>query len=419
MSRADKSIQRQLKAAHKRRIARRSESREIGPVEPDSGAVVRQLLSGPELLRQQAGTRRPPRRLWRWTAGVLLLLALGLPLVTWLRYDMQNVTSANAAVRGNLAEIGARLDGRVTAVEVDAGERVQAGDILVRFEDEHLRAEVEEARAAIGGLERALEVERLTIVHEGRSVVQQRQHARANVDAARAQAEAAGIYVDNARETYELRRALHERNGAISGEDVRGAALELRTAEAELEEARAEYAAARSEEDEVRLSGDALEIREHRIGVLEADLLKSRARLLHAEANLAGAAIRAPADGSIVRRLAQPGGSVNLGQPVISMLLGDDVWIEAWIDEADIGAVRIGSKVTVTLQSFPSREFSGTVTQIGLATDYELPPDAVPQPRDSRMRGSPVVGVRVELDQPPDGLRPGLSAVVAIRKPER
>ena len=159
-------------------------------------------------------------------------------------------------------------------------------------------------------------------------------------------------------------------------------------------------------------------IRERRVGSLEADLLSAEARLMGTEADLEGAVIRAPADGAVVRRIIQPGGSVEVGQPIISMWLGNDVWIEAWIDEEDIGFVKLGSKAMVTLHSVPGRDFEGVVDKIGLATDLEIPESEVPQPRNTRMSGAPVVGVRIRLDDPPLDLLPGLSAVVAIERKE-
>jgi membrane fusion protein (multidrug efflux system) len=145
-------------------------------------------------------------------------------------------------------------------------------------------------------------------------------------------------------------------------------------------------------------------------------LLRAQARLERAEADLDSASIRAPEDGSIVRRIVQPGGSVEAGQPIIVMRLGHDVWIEAWVDEDDIGFVRLGSIATVTFHSLPGREFTGVVDNIGLTTDLEVPAADVPKPRSSRMRSAPVVGLRIRLEKPPPELVPGLSAVVAIRK---
>jgi multidrug resistance efflux pump len=314
--------------------------------------------------------------------------------------------------------LGSRLNGIVERVYVDVGDRVRTGDVLAQLQARHLEADVHEAQAEIGGLETTIEVERQAIELERKQLVQQRAESQANVDVAEAQARAARVDLDEATRAYELRESLHSNDGAVSIEDVRAADSVRRGAQARLDEAQANAVAARSARDRVLLADEALTIREQRIGVLEADLLRAQARLARTEADLEGTVIRAPEDGAILRRIVQPGGSVEVGQPILSMWLGRDLWVDAWIDEEDIGAVRIGSAATVTFHSLGGREFEGLVDKIGLATDLEIPESEVPQPRGERMRGAPVVGVRIRLIDPPVELLPGLSATVAIEKGE-
>jgi membrane fusion protein, multidrug efflux system len=361
------------------------------------------------------------RRHWgrmRWALLAIAAVGLLAQIVLWVNYRAMHVTSRNAVVRGNLAEIGSRITGIVTKVEVDVGDRVTAGQVLVRLADRHLVAEVEEARAAVRGLARAVEVERLAIENQRSQTLQEEREAKARVAAADAQTKAAKVRAEDARREQELRESLFSRDGVVSAEDVRESASRRRTAEAFLEEAQANAIVAESSRRKGLLASDALTIRDKKVDVLEADLLRAQARLARAEADLEGASIRAPQDGAIVRRIIQPGGSVENGRPIISMWLGGDVWVEAWIDEDDIGSVSLNSEASVTFHSYPGREFAGVVDKIGLATDFEMPENAVPQPKSVRMRGSPVVGVRIRLSDPPPDLMPGLSAVVAIRKKE-
>jgi len=146
-----------------------------------------------------------------------------------------------------------------------------------------------------------------------------------------------------------------------------------------------------------------------------AEVASANAELALARADLDAAVIRAPADGWVVRRIAEPGASVVVGQPVVALWIGSQIWVEAWVDEQQLSDVAVGNPVRVTVKSFPKRVFSGVVEAIGVSTDFELPADAVPQPKNERMRATPVVCVRAKLDQT-DGLFPGLSAVVGIRR---
>jgi multidrug resistance efflux pump len=286
------------------------------------------------------------------------------------------------------------------------------------MEDSHIRAEAEQAQAEVTGLERELEVERAAIAYEEQRLQTQLDEAAANLAAAAAQAEAAASRADDARAFHEARQVLLP-SGVVSGEVVRDALAKSRTADALARAADAEYIAARSAARRARLDSTGLAIRRQRVGVLESGVLRARARLAAAQADLDSALIRAPSDGAVVRRIAQPGGSIEVGTPIMSLWLGDSVWVEAWLDEDEIAGVKIGSPAKVTLQSFPGREFAGVVEKIGLTTDFEMPDSAVPQPRFARMRGAPVVGVGIRLEDPPAEMLPGLSAVVGIRKPGR
>ncbi|HKA56976.1 MAG TPA: efflux RND transporter periplasmic adaptor subunit [Gemmatimonadales bacterium] len=388
----------------------------------DRANEARKLAAGDAITELVGVPARPVgsdsrRKFWRrpWWA-VLTVLVLAPPAYLSLQYRLQHVTSKNAAVRGHVAEIGTRISGLVASVAVDAGDRVKAGQVLVRLEDRHLLAEVEEARAEVAGLERSMSVETETIGLERSQIAGQEAEAAAKISAAKANAEAARVEAEEARRNHELQDTMHS-HGMVSTEELRNAESRRRAAEARLDEAQANAVMAqRSAEQGARQARDAVTIRASRVAVLDANLAAARARLARAEADLASATIRAPEDGAIIRRIIQPGGAVDAGRPVISMWLGSNLWVEAWIDEASVRFVRRGARATVTFHSLPDVEFAGRVDRVGLSTDLEVPESDVPKPRFTRMDGAPVVGVRILLDQPPPELVPGLSAVVAIEK---
>lgn len=410
-----KSSKQIVKATSSRDLRRRDpeqrESRQLIPAPIHPERVVPSPVQGAARQLTHHARRYPGLAI---VCCVLLLLAA--PVAAWFQYHAGYVMSRNAIVKGQLAQVGTRLQGVLTRMEVDDGQRVRAGQILARLDDRHVRAETQAARAEVDGLERELEIERAAIDHEGRVLQNQLREASANLSVAAAEVEAAQSRAEDARAYYEARQTLFTSGGAISGEQVREAQAKARTARALAKGAKAEQAAAQSAEQRAKLNSEGLTLRKQRVVVLEAALSRARARLAVAEADLEGTLIRAPADGAVVRRILQPGGSVDVGTPVMSLWLGDDVWIEAWLDEDDVPYVKRGSTARVTLQSFPGREFTGVVERIGLTTDFEMPASVVPEPRFARMRGAPVVGVAIRLQDPPAQLLPGLSAVVGIRK---
>lgn len=344
---------------------------------------------------------------------VLALVALGVS--SWMNYHSRYVASSNAIVRGHLAELGTRVAAVVSSVEVEPGQQVAKGDILLRFDDAHLRARAEAARAELLLLERELEVEKREIQHERRLLDEQDEEGKAHLAGAQADVAGASIQAEDAKKRFEVQTQLQAEQIAPA-ETVRAAKAEWDTRIELLKASQAKYDAMRSAEARRRLARAALEIREFRVGVREAQVAKARATRDMAEADLRDTIVRAPASGAIVRRVVQPGASVEPGLPTLVMWLGNRLWVEAWVDESDVAMIDHGSKAVVTFPSFAGQEFAGRVTAIGVASDYEMPEEEVPRSKRVRMRSDPVVSVRIELDAPPAQLRPGLSATVAIER---
>ena len=362
------------------------------------------------------GRARSPRFKYAVTALMICgaVLVVLVPLGLWAGYRLTHVLSRNAIVKGYITQVGTQLSGVVENVEVDAGQRVRAGQILARFEDHQLQANVSRARSRLDTASRGLEVEQMAIEQEHLRLEGAISEATARSAAAGAQVEAAQSQADDAKAWYEQRKSLADA-GVVAQEEVRSAETRRRTSAALEASASADRKAAEAAEQMAVLESNGLDVRRRHLAVLRAEVAAFRAELALAEADLKAAVIRAPADGWVVRRIAEPGSSVVVGQPIVALWIGKDVWVEAWIEEDDLAKVATGCAVRVTVKPFPNRVFTGVVESVGVSTDYELPDAAVPQPRNARMRVTPVVCVRVRLDQS-NGLFPGLSAVVGIQK---
>ena len=326
----------------------------------------RRERSAPDPAREAKRARK--RLIGRWVAALVLLGIAGaavVPITLWSRYQTAYLTSRNATVKGSITQVGGQISGVVASMEVEAGQHVTAGQVLARFDDHQLQANVLRAKSQLA------------------EAIARSSSAQARIDAAQSQSQEA-----RARRDQKIGLAA---SGAIAQDELRSAESRLQTSEALERTAIADHSASGAE-----------------VATAEAELSLARAELN-------AAVIRAPADGRVVRRISEPGSSVVVGQPVVALWIGKDVWVEAWIDEDLLSQVTVGQDVKVTVNSFPGRAFHGTVESIGASTDFELPETAVPQSRTERMRTTPVVPVRVRLADS-DGLFPGLSAVVAIQR---
>jgi HlyD family secretion protein len=259
-------------------------------------------------------------------------------------------------------------DARVAALLVKEGDTVSRGDGLAVLDNEgQLRAALVAARATVGVRDAALAQTRATVTAS-------RDEARASLARAQSAAQAAEREFERAEE---LRRrgivadALYDQRRAARDQALR-----------EVEAARATLS--RFERVDADAQPDVL--------VAARNLDSARAELARAERDLDRAAIRAPADGTVLTVHVRPGekpgakGVMNLGD--LSRMTA-----ELEVYQTQIGQVALGDPVTVTGDALP-KPLAGTVTRIGLEVGRQSVTDASPAANtDAR-----VVKVQVWLD---------------------
>lgn len=355
------------------------------------------------------------RRVVRWLVISLTLAMLIIALWVFSTHRVQNVISRNAFVKTELTNIGARFDGRIASVEATPGTRVNAGQIIARLDDSHLRAQEVEAKANIASLERTLVQETAAIEQERKTLAVTYQETKARAEATRSEVQAAKIRVSETQEYLRIRQEL-AKSGMISNEALREANLKRQLAQEQLAAAQNNATAAEAAVRNAELNISGITIRQQKLGILSSEINAAKGKLSRVQADLESTIIKAPTDGTIVRWLINTGGSVRVGFPMVNMVVGNDRWVEAWIDEDELEYVQVGSSAMVSFPSLPGKQFEGVIERIGVTTDLEEPVVAVPEPRTTRIRSAPIIAVIIRLSNPPAALLPGLSAIVDIHR---
>jgi ABC exporter DevB family membrane fusion protein len=237
-------------------------------------------------------------------------------------------------------KIGAELDGRLAAVNVEEGARVRRGQVLARLVNEDFAARVAAAAASVAEREAA----RDRIVNGARA--EERRESEAQVGEAEA-------VLANARAELERRRGLLGR-GAISRTEFDSAEREERVAAARLEAARERSALVKADarEDERRRA--------------EAELAAAKARLAEAQALYEKTFLRSPVEGVVLRKHLRTGESVRAGEQAV-VTLGDTarLRVRVDVDETDVAKVRVGQPVFVKAEAYGEEKFAGRVVRIG------------------------------------------------------
>ena len=248
-----------------------------------------------------------------------------------------HVTTDNAYVDAEVAQVTALTSGPVAEVRASDTQAVKQGDILVVLDDRDRRLEFEQAQAALGQIIRrvngyAATDDSLT----GQMAARDADLVRARAELARAAAE------------YERRKPLAG-SGAVSGEELTTAKAALEAAEAAVRQAEASVAAAKGarEANRVLISGVSLD--------KNPEVLAARARMEQARVALERTIVRAPIDGVVSKRSAQVGQMVQPGTPLMTVVPIQEAYVNANFKEVQLKKVRAGQPVELESDLYGSK----------------------------------------------------------------
>ena len=375
--------------------------------------------------------------------------------------------TASGFIEGEEVTVASEIQGVIDDITVDRGDRVIAGNVVVRLDDSGLRGQRGEAEAAVSAaqanLDRVLAGARAEEIAAASAALME---ARANHDGAEqavinarevisnpmeldAQIDEAHNQIQLAEQNVELKEAELEETQIEHGVYVKRGGDIARTWDLQLQAAQAALNQTQAELDGVRAYyGELLAMRKNPLGLraqlhqaeakadqAEAVVQETRARLAELQAGpteeevaLAEAQVRqaeaglglidaridqlilrAAMDGTVGTRSAQIGETATAGKPLLTIVNLDEVTLVLYIPENRIGQVQIGQQVEVTVDSFPGRVFVGRVESI--AGEAEFTPRNV-QTKEERV--NLVFAVDVTIPNAEHELKPGMPADATI-----
>ena len=343
-------------------------------------------------------------------------VAMGGLVCRWAAYRYSHVVSADAALKGLVSYVGARVQGKVKEVLAVEGMAVRKGQVLARLEDQAFRAAVVQARSNLEQAEKEVSSTRLGIDYSRRRLTFVLSKAAADQKSALGLlhfAEATAMFKE--QELTRVQRLMHRNWG--KQEELNLRTSDRNAAQAQVRANQSLLEAAELSKHIAAVDLESLAAQVAGLKVLEAKVEVARGALQVAQADLDATEIVAPEDGQVVRRIVDAGGSVRIGYPILVMRLTGQIWVETWIDESSLGEVKVGSPVEVTFAARPGRVYAGKVASIGALTNTELQGAVVPLSLGQFIRPPTMIDLRVELVDAGDPLLvPGLTALVGVNK---
>jgi HlyD family secretion protein len=307
--------------------------------------------------------------------------------------------------------VSPQIGGQIAELLVKEGDTVARDQLLAVISPDELKADTAYFRQNVEGMSSQVRESEAALRFQERQMGDQIRQAESTLAATESQVEAAAADLENARLLYTRTENL-SRQGVVSPQELDQARTGSVAAQAKLdglkrqvEAQRATVALARSNAEQVQLRRSQVQTSEHMQAAASAQRTKADVRLRYTE-------IHAPMAGVVDVRAARVGEVVVPGQPVVTLINPDDLWIRADVEESYIPNVKLGDKMTVRLPSGEARE--GTVFYRGADAAFATQRDVSRTKRDIK-----TFEIRLRVDNHDRVLAVGMTAYVLLPVPGR
>lgn len=315
--------------------------------------------------------------------GPVVIAAAGL----WFYSQGGDIVSTdNAYLKSETVSIASELSGKVVAIEVQDNQRVTAGQLLFRIDDENYRIALSRAEANLAKVRTTIESLRADYVTKQRDI----DKARSDYDFFHKEAD-------------RLQKASEQNSVPAIQRDQ--AAHQATAAQKELDSTRQALEVVKA-----RLVDPALPIEEHpdyKLALVERD---------KASLDLSKIEVRAPTDGVLANFSVKVGEVINASVPLFTIVNDSRVWVEANLKETDLTWLRIGQPATIHVDAYPDLEWKGKVAALTPGTGSEF--SLLPAQNSSGNWVKVVQRLNVKLEMTPLADSPvlatGMSALVEV-----
>lgn len=269
---------------------------------------------------------------------------------------VDSVASDGKVVSDLDVEIKCKASGEIVRLPFDVSQTVRKGQLLVELDPVDEERSVRQAQASLASSQAKLVSARESLALEQSNLATDRKRSDAALGSAQVRAQDARAKANRVKELLARKLASQE---------------EYETADTNAVQAAAEFEAARIKPEELKARERALELSRQQIRVAESQMESDRIALEVARQRLSDTRVVAPMDGVVTARNVQVGQIIsspisNVGGGTTVLTLSDlrRMFVLASVDEADIGKVRVGQPVRVTVDAYPGKRFEGSVVRI-------------------------------------------------------
>jgi len=381
----------------------------------------------PDEAEERSGPRK--RVIFGVVGAIALVLAIwfGIP---WLAYARSHESTDDARVDATSVLVNSKIAERVASISVSTNERVKKGQLLIVLDASDERAKLAQAKA---NYDMALANQR-TLSLQGQGGISAAAAdvggSQAGVDVAQAQYEAAVAQVPAAQQAYDKAEAdLARTQSLVATGDVPRANLDAVRASAAA--AAAQLRAAR---DQVGVASAGVSAAQQRVGAAQGGLTTAQGRLAQSadpsqvegakaqydlvRQTLGYTKIYSPIDGYVGEKTVEVGQTVSPGLALLT-LIPNDTFVTANFKETQVGDMKPGQEVDISVDAYRGVKFTGTVASINPASQgtYALVP--AQNATGNFVKVTQRIPVKIVFDKSYDAqrypMRPGMSVEASVK----
>ena len=316
------------------------------------------------------------------------------------------VLTLTGIVTTNDVIVSSQIAGRIDQLFVREGDTVKRDQMLAVMQPDELMADRSYYEHSVEGLSSQVKEGEAAVRFQTRQTADQISQAEATLAATISQQGEAAANLENATINLERSEAL-SKQGVVPMQQYDQARTAYDAARARVETVNKQIEVQRAALALARTSAEQLQVTQSQVTASQQQRSAVAAQRTKAEVRLSYSEIRAPIDGVVDVRAARPGEVVNPGQPVVTLINPDDLWVRADIEETYVERVRIGDQLNVR---FPSgEERKGTVFYRAADAGFATQRDVSRTKRDIK-----TFEIRLRVDNTDRRLAVGMTAYILL-----
>ncbi len=337
--------------------------------------------------------------------SIVVVLVAG--VVAYLKWSEPTSVVLTGIVTTNDVIVSPQIAGQISRLLVNDGDPVKRDQLLAVITPDELRTDIDYYAHTAAGLGSQVRESEAAVRYQQQQTGDQIKQAEATLDSTIAQAKSAEADRENARLVFERTQKMVAQD-LVTTEVFDQARTAYDAARSRVDSLNKQIDAARSAVALARSNAEQIAMRQSQVQMNRQQRAAADAQRAKADVRLAYTELHAPIDGIVDVRAVRAGEVVAAGQPILTLINPDDLWVRADVEETYVERVRMGNQlISVRLPSGVERP--GTIIYRGADAGFATQRDVSRTKRDIK-----TFEIRLRIDNADRSLAVGMTAYVLL-----